>query len=331
MSDVNNFEWPLPPFNDELEPQAQKQEWEEWLQAFELVIKVKKIESQDEKFAILLARGGRGLQRIYFNKKPVKEEITEVEFPSTVPEYDNAIKRFNDYFVGKSNPRVELEVFRSLKQGTDESFNKFLLRLRCQAKRCKFGEREEDEISHQVTMGAKTERVRDKGLEGKMKLDELTQYAVARELLDAQRSMFKDQTSGLDSQGKDVAAVRSNDIGQGAYNFKNQNRNVISYRSSRGGYTRFANRNPGNERNVCSRCGSQRHNGNDSNCPARAMECRKCNFKGHLEAQCRSKRRREASPEWQSKKRAYKENVNIVDDEWKVDLPERQEDFFSKV
>ena len=65
----------------------------------------------------------------------------------------------------------------------DESFNQFVLRLRAQAARCEFGEREEKEILHHITMDARDERVRDKGLESVMVLDDLTGYAINREIL----------------------------------------------------------------------------------------------------------------------------------------------------
>ncbi|XP_055539364.1 uncharacterized protein LOC129726547 [Wyeomyia smithii] len=163
-------------------------EWEEWHRSCEIVLELKKIESQHEKLLFLLARGGRGLQRIYHHLASVEgekyPEPVKVPFaPQEVPEYDNAIKRLNAFFVGKRNERVELKVFRSLRQAAGETFNRYMLRLRTQAACCNFGEREEKELLQQITVGAMDERVRDKGLESTLNLDELVNYAINREVL----------------------------------------------------------------------------------------------------------------------------------------------------
>ena len=123
----------------------------------------------------MLARGGRDLQRIYFNLGQAEDEIIPSQVPfaaQEAPEFDNTIKRLNKFFVGKRNERIQLEVFRNIKQA-DEPFNQFMLKLRTQAKKCDFGMREEKEILHQITAGARDIKVRDKGLENVMKLDEL--------------------------------------------------------------------------------------------------------------------------------------------------------------
>ncbi|XP_055585263.1 uncharacterized protein K02A2.6-like [Uranotaenia lowii] len=145
---------------------------------------------------MLLTYGGRGLQRTYYNAGPAQDEIhpepTRIPYrPEEEPEYDNAIKRLNKFFIGKHNDRVELEIFRSMRQSNEEAFNLFILRLREQAVRCDFGERIEKEIMQQVTMGARDERVRDKGMENIMTLDEITNYAVNREMLCKQKERAK--------------------------------------------------------------------------------------------------------------------------------------------
>lgn len=178
----------LDPFNDAVDSQDLRREWEEWHRAFELMLELCNADSQHEKLVLLLANGGRGLQRIFYNLRPTPDEVypSPVKvplMPIEVPEYDNAIKRLNRFFIGKRNERIELEVFRSIKQSTDETMNQFLLRLRAQAARCDFLEREEKEMMHQITVGARDERVRDKGLEDVMQLDELINYAINREIL----------------------------------------------------------------------------------------------------------------------------------------------------
>nr|XP_029732981.1 uncharacterized protein LOC115253765 [Aedes albopictus] len=196
MNDDGRFGMSLGAFNDKVDAQDLRREWEEWHRAFELILQMRKIESQPEKLVTMLTIGGRGLQRIFYNLRPVADEIIPEPvkvplMPPEVPEYDNAVKRLEKFFVGKRNERVELEVFRSLKQSSEESFNNFVLRLRAQAARCEFSDREETELLQQITMGARDEKVRDKGLENVMSLDEVITYAMNREILLKQREKQK--------------------------------------------------------------------------------------------------------------------------------------------
>lgn len=250
-------DWPLEPFSDALDAQAQRQEWTEWKRSFELLAESKGIVSQRELFVNLLSRGGRVLQRFYYNKNPVDGEVLEIRCPRIeVPEYDDAVMRFDDYFVGKGNPRMELEVFRSLRQKEDENFNKFLVRLRFQGSRCAFDVREDEEILHQITIGAKSEKVRDKGLEGSLSLDALVQYAIAREIVESQKQTVKEEKK---EQLMDVAYIQRNK----------------SF-GTKGTLT------------SCSRCGSFKHDNQDIKCPAKNETCHKCNKKGHFARKCRT-------------------------------------------
>ena len=141
MNGDETYRMPLGMFNDKVDSHDLRREWEEWHRAFELHLEMRNIESQHDKLVTMLTFEGRGLQRIFFHLRPVPEENTPEPvkiplMPLEIPEYDNAIKRLEKFFVGKRNERVELEVFRSIKQLSEESFNNFLLRLRSQALRC---------------------------------------------------------------------------------------------------------------------------------------------------------------------------------------------------
>ncbi|XP_041785955.1 uncharacterized protein LOC121601214 isoform X2 [Anopheles merus] len=252
--------WPLQPFNDIADASDLRREWEEWHRAFELIVTLKKIETQSEKLAYMLARGGRGLQRIYFNLAAVPGEqhprAVSIPFKQLpVPEYDNAIKRLNHFFLGKRNERIELEVFRSLKQENEESVNQYVLRLRAQASRCDFQDRVTKEILHQITIGAKDERVRDKGLEDIMELDELINYAINREVLISQKMKIKDKEIE-----PSIAYVKQQPM--------------ITKRKW--------------QDTSCHRCGSWRHNGNSNECYARKARCNACGRIGHFGRCCKT-------------------------------------------
>lgn len=192
MEPINNHEWAIKPFVDSVEARQLRTQWEEWLETFEFEAATKKNFTQTEMFNLLVAKGGRVLQRIFRNKETVAEEVLEIVPPrAEIPVYDNAVSRLNDYFVGKVNVRLERSEFRKMKQGTAETFNKFLVRIRTQAKRCRYEKEEEEELIHQITSNALSAKVRDKGVDADLKLDNLVQYSIRKEMLELQKGEGK--------------------------------------------------------------------------------------------------------------------------------------------
>lgn len=272
-------DWPLEPFNAAVAPSDLRREWEEWFRAFELIIELKKVESQHDKLILLLARGGRGLQRIFYNLRPAADEIYPAPVkvplhPKETPEYDNAVKRLCNFFVGKVNERIELEVLHSMKQSPDESFNHFILKLRTQATRCDFRARKEMEILHRIAMGARKERVRDKGLENSMNFDELTNYAVNREMLLKQKE--KGYPFKAESESGMVAAIKQE--------WKQKPKALNSRMRER----RWETNSRGEME--CGNCGSWKHRKDSPECSARNARCNNCGCTGHYVRKCRSKR-----------------------------------------
>ncbi|XP_058820832.1 uncharacterized protein LOC131692457 [Topomyia yanbarensis] len=311
-------QFPLDPFNDAVDTQDLRREWEEWHRAFELTLELRNAEFQHEKLVLLLACGGRGLQRIFYNLRPSSDEfypepVKVPLMPIEIPEYDNAIKRLNKFFIGKRNERIELEVFRSMKQTADETFNQFLLRLRGQAARCDFFDREEKEIMQQVTMGARDERVRDKGLEDVMDLDELITYAINREILIKQKGKtrsFSDELSGTS-----VASVNQNWSKRPRYNDVNHGKY--------GSKMDIGNRRSAGERNQpeCNRCGSFRHKADSQNCYARSARCNGCGILGHYARKCRNMSKvRGGDTRYKRNRPSGEMNAVRQDEEWKEEM-----------
>lgn len=300
MGSVRDSEWSIKPFNDDIDTQALKQEWEEWLEAFEFEVQTKGEFSQLERFNLLMTKGGRSVQRTFKNQKPIGEEILELKVPlKEIPVYDNAVARLNNFYVGKTNVRLEKEIFRAIRQERDENFNKFLLRLRSQARRCQFGTKEEEEILHQVIAGAHSEKVRDKGVDTEITLDKLSQYAINREVLDKE----KKKKTNSDEMGE-VSAIR----------------HVPSKRFK--------------SDQICGRCGANSHA--TITCRAKQMRCYKCNMMGHLARACRGRSftkretggKREVNyypKQWKMRDPNEQAEVRNVDlspsSDWVVDVP----------
>ena len=326
-----------------MDSQNLRQEWEEWHRAFELTLHTRQIYTQSEKLVALLTIGGRGLQRIYYNLHPVPEEIypelVEVPMrPHDVPEYDNAVKRLEKFFVGKQNLRVELEVFRAIKQKSEESFKQFLLRLRAQATRCDFGSREETEILQQVTVGARDEKIRDKGLEGVMDLNEISNYAQNREILLKQKERSKafreEQVVNF------VPAARSSNKREGYQKPAARGGRYRPYQ--RQGGNRYSNqqsqrriepnrnvRPPGQDRGgpKCSRCGALSHESDSRWCFARQARCNQCGTVGHYARMCTAPYGKQPVGKSMWINRAHGDpEANLVaqsEQEWKEELPRR--------
>lgn len=332
MNEEGGQRWGLASFNATVDAQDLRREWEEWHRSFELIAEMRNIDSQHEKLVTMLAYGGRGLQRIFYNLKPVPEEVVPEPvkvplMPPEFPEYDNAIKRLKKFFVGKRNDRVELEVFRSLKQAEGESFNQFVLKLRTQASRCEFGEREETEILQQITMGARDERVRDKGLENVMQLDDLTSYAINREILMQQKEKAKpyrqeDSIATVNQKRHD----RSTDRRRYSDGFKFReaqewSRRPVSHKRFPGD-SKFGGRaGTSRPRGECDRCGSWNHDENYPRCPAIGSRCHECNGTGHFARRCRNVNAGQRRTNW---KRSAKEANSVSGpDDWKAEIPRR--------
>lgn len=329
--------WPLEPFNDAVDSQNLQKEWEEWRRAFNLLLELRNVSTQHEQLVLLLTLGGRGLQRIYYNLGAVPSEIypepVKVPYhPVEIPEYDNAIKRLDSFFVGKRNDRVELELFRSLKQSNDEPFNQFILKLRVQAARCDFKDRDEKEILQQITMGARDEKVRDKGLENVMGLNELTNYAINREVLVKQKEKTK---AFRDDDVRNVVATVKQDWNKGP-----SSRGMNSYFPKRefrrnGSEGNSSRSFDGRYRSKCNRCGSSNHDGDARNCSARNARCNRCAKIGHYARVCNASRTPPPRNRYVWKRsdgRSVEETNSLQENEWQEDLPRRPEsDDLSKV
>ncbi|XP_062557458.1 uncharacterized protein LOC134222324 [Armigeres subalbatus] len=159
------------------------------------------------------------------------------------------------------------------------------------------------EILQQVTMGARDERVRDKGLESIMDLDDLTSYAINREILLQQRDKSKPFR-----QEETVSTVKQEWSRRSAVRNRFQDGSNFTNRSS-------AKRS----RTECDRCGSWNHVGNNPRCPALGSRCHQCGVTGHFSRKCRRVEGRKTT--W---RRSSKE-ANVVSEAegWIEEMPRR--------
>lgn len=219
----------------------------------------------------LLHLGGPQLQEVAYSLpgaiRPYdKEENNDV--------FEILVNKLSDYFSPKQNSTFERHVFRGIHREEGENFNKFLLRIRQQAKRCSFGKSETEAV--EINMKDKIIdnwapiELKKKLLEKERSLDEIIELCQVHEQIGNQSTTMTTTTSAPSTSS---AAV--NKIG-------------IQHNRRRS--------------ELCMRCGKPGHAGNIKACPAKDAKCRKCGLQGHYHAFCKTR---------QSLKRSSKSGTNL--------------------
>nr|CAI5867977.1 unnamed protein product [Callosobruchus analis] len=119
--------------------------WEKWKRALGIYLDAANIDNPSKKRATLLHVGGLGIQEIYYNLPGAHVEPTEDN-----DVYEIAIRKLEEYFAPKQSKVYERHIFRLLKQEPTEKFEKYLVRLRNQAEKCKYTNPEENIIDQIV-------------------------------------------------------------------------------------------------------------------------------------------------------------------------------------
>lgn len=274
----------LEKFDCQGDPTSVGVRWERWKRALLIYLDASSIDKDVKKRASLLHFGGLELQEIFYN----------IPGANVTPEKDidvfaTAISKLDEYFAPKQSRVYERHIFRLLKQESDEKFDKFLVRLRNQADKCRFTDKDEHIIDQIAEKGSSTE-LRKKILKmgDDITLNQIIIEANTLELVNQQLNQFDTAT-------------------------KDESVNKIETKSN----IRFKGSKPGEL--ACGRCGNSKHKSNDLACPARGKECLKCGLIGHFRQFCRTrqnlKRKMPERKDMGSKeKKARNETVNQVEE-----------------
>lgn len=162
--------------------------------------------------------------------------------------FEVAISKLDSYFAPKQSKVYERHTFRLLKQEPDEKFERFLVRLRKQADKCQFADRDEN-IINQVTEKCYLSELRKKILQigNEITLDRVIKEANTLEVVNKQLEEFKNPKKS--NENEEVNKVDSKD-------------------------KRFFYK-PKYIQHGCGRYGNPRHVAHDAKCPARDKECLK--------------------------------------------------------
>ena len=257
--------------------------WKKWKRAFNLYVKSKGVTEEEQKVALLLHTGGMDLQEVYYSLVPEERDLTLKE----------SLKVLDDHFVPSVNVPFERHLFRQLEQGTEETVDQFVCRLRQRSASCDFADVDEA-IRDQLIEKCRDQRLRRKFLErsGDGKLKDLQDIARAYEAVEAQMRSMNRTTPAAQ-----VNAVQKKDggpkTGKWAGKGKPQGDKGKPRRDKR-----------------CFNCGHSDHFSVDQECPARGRTCNKCGGTGHFALCCPKDKAGDARPKpqgWkgQGKRRAY--------------------------
>ena len=116
----------LQPFQVKRDPHSISQRWRKWKRAFQLYVLGKGITSDPQKQGLLLHTAGLEVQEVYFTL------VTDAKNK----DYNATMKVLDDYFIPKANIPFERHLFRQLTQGSEETVDQLVCRLRQRAATC---------------------------------------------------------------------------------------------------------------------------------------------------------------------------------------------------
>ena len=260
--------------------------WERWKRSMELYFVAESISNAERKQAKLLCHGGLDLQDIFYSQ-PGHDDTPAADRDV----YQHTIAILDKYFLPKANPTYERYILRGLKQGKEESIDQFLVKLRKQAKKCDFGDREEEFLGDQVIEGCASNALRKRLLEkGKVSLAEIETLARTFETVSIHVDALNATKKPEDAQtvGRIAKNSRGNRVDRNKNDFQTQRsgNSASSVQNNKGDTSQKDNTK---RRSKCYRCGSEEHFAKSADCPAREATCKKCNLKGHYAKYCRTK------------------------------------------
>ena len=252
-----------------------------------------------------------------------------VEFLSTVPEGDqktlkDVLRVFDDYCNPRKNVTVERYKFNSAYQGSDESIQTFVTRLKILATTCDFGDIKNELIRDRIIVGIKDDNLRRKLLSIKeLTLENAVDVLLASIAAKEGNKTVKPENSHVKEE-VDIDWV-ANSKGRGGYNKNGNQYQNTQQTSQRDVFYRPGNRGRGNFRRFqqqtdrvnyrqqtdarCTKCGLT--HGNDS-CPAREQLCYHCNRVGHYSRRCFFKSQQVASLELDEEKPDTHDDSDLV-------------------
>ncbi|CAG2218703.1 unnamed protein product [Mytilus edulis] len=231
-----------------------------------------------QKRALLLHLIGQDAQDIF-------ETFTE-----TGDTFEDAVAKFDQYFLPKKNQPVERHVFRKCKQNENESIDNYVTRLKNLAKTCDFGIMLNDAIRDQVVDMCYSTKLRRRLLREKdLTLEKVQDIARASEAADQHSAQFEEVHINRVQVKRDFNPARHQ---RHDYNNHSKRKDI-----------------------ECHRCGRTGHIARECTI-AMDKTCHKCGKKGHFAKKCKSKKTtKEQGTFYKKEKVRYMEEESSDDSE----------------
>lgn len=275
---------PIPMFRcEQIEGGKLAKEWQEWKSSLEYYFESAQVSDQKMMRSKMLHLGGPQLQKVFNTLEGTND------FPLVMLEkrwYDVAVDRLEAYFKPRKQDVLERHRLRSMKQGPNERFSHYILRLRQQLKDCGL-----EKYSREVSST----------MEEIMMIDVIVEGCNSQEL--RRRILEKDQSLyDIEVLGESLGSVRSqeqelriekNSVGS-EFSEVCKVQKVLKSRKERR-EDRIMSRFPiaasalNKDMRICFACGRQGHMSKSPLCPAKDQNCRRCKKLGHFENVCRKR------------------------------------------
>ncbi|CAC5396187.1 unnamed protein product [Mytilus coruscus] len=209
-------------------------------------------------------------------------------FTDTGDSFEDAVVKFDQYFLPKKNQPVERHVFRKCKQNENESIDSYVTRLKNLAKTCDFGTMLNDAIRDQVIDMCYSTKLRRRLLREKdLTLEKVQDIARESEAADQHSAQFEEVHINRVQVKRDFNAARYQ-----RHDYHSKRKDI-----------------------ECHRCGRTGHIARECTV-AMDKTCHKCGKMGHFAKKCKSKKSsKEQGKFYKKEKVRYMEEESSDDSE----------------
>ncbi|XP_065222486.1 uncharacterized protein LOC135847033 [Planococcus citri] len=266
---MENGRSPVPPFPVDT---GTYQDWDEWKKTLEFYFTAEKVTDPAIKQAKLILYGGKDMQKMYYSFPIV------TKLPDNADLYTYTIECFDSKLGKETSKWFERYQLTQIRQGKDEKFASFLLRLQSQAQKCDFNKDLVDEaVQLQIIVGCFSAELLKELFQtkAKTKLKEFEEIARVLESVTAQSAAL---------QSPAAAPPSSAPVNKVSEKKKANWRKKQTAQPSTGNDRDKSSPKPVKIECYC--CGKDDHLARDPKCPAKKATCGKCGKVGHYRKCC---------------------------------------------
>lgn len=255
---------------------AETQTWPRWIRRWERFRVVSGLDGKPEAFQIN--------SLIYAMGDEADDILASLPLSDADKEhYETVREALESHFVGRHNVVLERARFNRRVQDPGEPAESFVKAVHGLAERCKFGSMKEELIRDRIVVG-----IRDVRLSERLQRDANLTLAKTVALVRQQESVRR-PLEGPRGQGNDGYPLPGHPDSARNFDYKKKGQRVgpSPHGPVQNTPPRLYTNNKDGRKKYCNRCGRYPPH-SWTECPARDIECRKCQKRGHFASSCRS-------------------------------------------